>query len=51
MERESAAIYTWKHQHRSIPRVGFEPTIPLFEQAKTLRATDSTATVIGIKYT
>jgi hypothetical protein len=30
-----------------MPRVGFEPTIPAFERAKTVHALDSTATVIG----
>jgi hypothetical protein len=30
--------------------VGFEPTIPLFERAKTIYALSSTATVIGIYY-
>jgi hypothetical protein len=31
----------------SMPRVGFEPTTPLFERAKTLHALDRAATVIG----
>jgi hypothetical protein len=31
----------------SIPRVGFKPTIPAFEQAKTVHSLDRTATVIG----
>jgi hypothetical protein len=30
-----------------MPRVGFEPTIPVFEQAKTVHAVDSAATVTG----
>jgi hypothetical protein len=30
-----------------MPRVGFEPTIPAFEQAKTVHALDRAATVIG----
>jgi hypothetical protein len=29
--------------------VGFEPTIPAFERAKTLYALDLTATVIGLQ--
>jgi hypothetical protein len=29
-------------------RVGFEPTIPAFERAKTVLALDRAATVIGI---
>jgi uncharacterized protein (UPF0212 family) len=30
-----------------MPRVGFELTIPVFEQAKTVHALDIAATVIG----
>jgi hypothetical protein len=30
-----------------MPRVGFKPTIPVFEQAKTVHALDRAATVIG----
>jgi hypothetical protein len=30
-----------------MPRVGFEPTIPVFERAKTVRALERAATVIG----
>jgi hypothetical protein len=30
-----------------MPRVGFEPTIPVFEWAKTVHALDLVATVIG----
>jgi hypothetical protein len=30
-----------------MPRVGFEPTIPVFERAKTVNALDRAATVIG----
>jgi hypothetical protein len=29
-----------------MPRVGFEPTIPVFERAKTVHALDGAATVI-----
>jgi hypothetical protein len=36
-----------KRTQTSIPQVGFEPTIPVFEQAKTVHALESTATVIG----
>jgi hypothetical protein len=32
----------------SMPRVGFEPAIPVFERAKTVHALDRAATVIGI---
>jgi hypothetical protein len=31
-----------------MPEVGFEPTIPEFERATTVHASDSVATVIGI---
>jgi hypothetical protein len=31
-----------------MPWVGFEPTIPAFERAKTVHALDRAATVIGI---
>jgi hypothetical protein len=34
---------------KSMPRVGFEPTIPVFERAKTVHALDCAATVIGQK--
>jgi hypothetical protein len=30
-----------------MPRVGLEPTTPVFKQAKTVRALDCAATVIG----
>jgi hypothetical protein len=30
-----------------MPQVGFVPTIPVFERAKTVHALDRTATVIG----
>jgi hypothetical protein len=47
---------TGQHKHRlnayahqtSMPCVGFEPTIPASEQAKTLHAIDLSATVTGI---
>jgi hypothetical protein len=31
-----------------MPRVGFEPTIPVFERAKTVHALDRAAAVIGV---
>jgi hypothetical protein len=31
-----------------VPRVGFEPTITVFERMKTVRALDRATTVIGI---
>jgi hypothetical protein len=37
-----------KRTQTSMPRVGFEPTIPVFELAKTVHALDRAATVIGI---
>jgi hypothetical protein len=36
-----------KRTQTSMPQVGFQPTIPVFEQAKTVHASDRTATVIG----
>jgi hypothetical protein len=36
-----------EHTQTSIPRVGFELMIPLFEQPKTVNALDRVATVIG----
>jgi hypothetical protein len=30
-----------------MPRVGFEPTTPVFERAKTVNTSDRAATVIG----
>jgi hypothetical protein len=39
---------TWnKSTQTSMPRVGFEPTIPVFGQAKTVHVSDRAATVIG----
>jgi hypothetical protein len=36
-----------KRTQTSMPRVGFEPTIPTFERAKAVHALDRAATVIG----
>jgi hypothetical protein len=33
-----------------MPRVGFEPTIPALERAKTIYALDRVASVIGIVF-
>jgi hypothetical protein len=33
----------------SMPRVGFEPTIPVFKQAKTVHTLDRAATVLGFE--
>jgi len=33
--------------HTSVPRAGFEPTIPVFEWPKAVRALDSAATRTG----
>jgi hypothetical protein len=42
-----AATYTQnKRRQKSMSRVGFESTIPVFERAKTVHALDSAATVI-----
>jgi hypothetical protein len=36
-----------KHRQTSVPRVGFEPTIPAFERAKTVHALNRAAAVIS----
>jgi hypothetical protein len=36
-----------KRTQTSMPRVGFEPTIPVFKRAKTVHALDRAVTVIG----
>jgi hypothetical protein len=36
-----------RHTQTSMPRVGFETTIPAFERVKTVHALDRAATVIG----
>jgi hypothetical protein len=36
-----------KRGQTSMPRVGFEPTIPVFEREKIFHALDRAATVIG----
>jgi hypothetical protein len=38
-----------KRTQASMPRVGFKPTIPTFERAKTVPALDSAATVVGVE--
>jgi hypothetical protein len=49
-------LHTGQHKHRtkrtqtSIPQVGFEPTIPVFEQAKTVRVLDRAATVVDFYF-
>jgi hypothetical protein len=46
-------LHTGQHKHKnkrtqtSMPQVGSEPTIPVFERAKTVHALDRAATVIG----
>jgi hypothetical protein len=37
------------HTQTSMPLVGFEPTIPVFERAKTVHALDRAGTAIGIR--
>jgi hypothetical protein len=39
-----------KHTQTSMPRVGYEPTIPVFKRAKTVHALDRAATVIGGRF-
>jgi hypothetical protein len=36
-----------KRTQTSMPRVGFEPTTPVFEQVKTVHAADRAATLMG----
>jgi hypothetical protein len=36
-----------KHRQTPMPSVGFEPTVPVFEQAKTVHALDHVATMMG----
>jgi hypothetical protein len=46
--RRKATTYTQnKCTQTSMPLVGFEPTIPVFERTKTVHALDRAATVIG----
>jgi hypothetical protein len=40
-----------KRTETSMPQVGFEPTIPVFERAKIIHALDRAATVLGFLYT
>jgi hypothetical protein len=39
-----------KRTQTSMPRLGFEPTTPAFERAKTVHALDRAATVVGMLY-
>jgi hypothetical protein len=39
---------TEKRGHTSMPRVGFEPTIPVLERPKTVRAIDGMAIGTGV---
>jgi hypothetical protein len=49
--RRKAVTYTQnKRTQTSMLRVGFEPTIPVFERAKTVHALDRAAAVIGVAY-
>jgi hypothetical protein len=50
--RRKAATNTEQHKQNKrgqtfMPRVGFEPTIPVFDWAKTVRALDRATIVIG----
>jgi hypothetical protein len=52
----SRYLHTEQHKQNkrtltSMPRVGFEPTTPVFERAKTFYALDSIATAIGTRRT
>jgi hypothetical protein len=47
--RRKAATYTQsKRIQTSSPQVVFEPTIPVFERAKTVHELDRVATVVGL---
>jgi hypothetical protein len=47
--RRKTTTYTQnKRTQASMPGVGLEPTIPVFERAKTVHALDRAATVIGL---
>jgi hypothetical protein len=35
------------HRQTSMPSMGFEPTVPMFEQAKTVHELDRVSTIIG----
>jgi hypothetical protein len=46
--RRKAATYAQNKRTQTLmPRVAFEPTIAMFERAKTVHALDRAATVIG----
>jgi hypothetical protein len=45
--RKAATCTQNKSTHTSMPQVGFEPTIPVFERVKTVHALEGAATVIG----
>jgi hypothetical protein len=48
--RRKAATYTQnKHTQTSMPWAEFEPTIPVFERAKTIDDSDHAASVSGMK--
>jgi hypothetical protein len=49
---QGRCLHTEQHKHiinahTSMPRVGFEPTIAVFEKAQAVYALDRAATVIG----
>jgi hypothetical protein len=49
---EGCYLHIGRHKHRinaqtSMPQVGFEPTLRVFERAQTVYALDGAATVIG----
>jgi hypothetical protein len=48
-QSQGGFLHTEQHKRRqtSMPWVGFEPTIPVFELAKTVYALDRTGTLIG----
>jgi hypothetical protein len=42
-QKKRRHTHTHTHTHISMPRAGFEPAIPMFEQLKTVRALDRAA--------
>jgi hypothetical protein len=46
-EHKTETQNKWTHIQMAMPRVGFEPTIPVFGRAKTVYVLDRAATVVG----
>jgi hypothetical protein len=48
MDEESARRKASAYTQTSMPQVEIQPTIPMFERARTIHALDRAATVIGL---